>query len=245
VKILAILHQPDAGPGVFAEAIAAAGYRLELWEPVGGEPAPDDLRPYAGVVTLGGAVHPDQDAAHPWLGVEKRLLARVLEQEIPLLGVCLGAELVAEAAGGASHRARTPEIGWYPVQATGEASSDPLIGPLPQRFDALEWHSYECSLPPGSVPLSRSESCLQAFRVGELAWGIQFHAEVTLEIFESWLNTYDEDPDAVELGIQPRALAAQTRRMIGQWNRVGRELCARFLEVAAGCEGGVPVHRTG
>lgn len=239
MKILAIVHQPDAGPGVFAEAIAAAGHGLELWNPAQGEPAPDELRRYGGVVTFGGGVHPDQDDAHPWLTVEKRLLGRVLEQEIPLLGVCLGAELVAQAAGGAIRRSGTPEIGWYTVKTTDEASKDAVLGSLPASFEALEWHSYEFVLPPGAVPLCRSDICLQAYRCGALAWGIQFHAEVTLQVFESWLSSYDDDPDAVKLGIQPESLAAQTREAIGEWNRTGRELCTRFLQVAEVAMAGV------
>jgi GMP synthase (glutamine-hydrolysing) len=231
MKILAIVHQPDAGPGVFAEAAAQAGAPLELWRPGMGEAPPAQLSAYGAVLTFGGGMHPDQEAAHPWLAVEKRLLAQALEQEVPVLGVCLGAELLAEAAGAPARRASIPEVGWYPVRMSEHAPGDPLLAELPPVFQALEWHGYESPLPPGAVALAWSETCLQAYRVGRQAWGIQFHAEVTLPTFECWLDEYQDDPDAVRLGIDPEALREQARAGMDTWNRLGRELCRRFLVI--------------
>ena len=96
-----------------------------------------------------------------------------------MLGVCLGAELIAEAEGTATRRATRPEIGWYDVKLTAAGASDPVLGPTGPRFQALEWHSYEVVLPSRATALARSDSCLQAFRIGGHAWGIQFHAEAT------------------------------------------------------------------
>ena len=234
MRVLAIVHQADAGPGVFAEAIAASRHRLELWEPADGAPPPASAARYGAVMTFGGGMHPDQEHAHPWLAEEKRLLGTALEQATPILAVCLGAELLAQAAGGSARRALRPEIGWYPVHTTAQARSDALFGHLPPRFAALEWHSYEAVPPPGAIPLARSQTCVQAYRLNQCAWGVQFHAEVTLQTFESWLQRYDEDPDAVEMEIDRDALRDQTRRTIGHWNRTGYELCKRFLEIAAG-----------
>jgi GMP synthase (glutamine-hydrolysing) len=238
MKILAIVHQPDAGPGVFGEAIVGAGHQLRQWWPARGEPAPEPGA-YAAILTFGGGMHPDQEESHPWLSDEKRLLALALDQEVPVLAVCLGAELLAEAAGARTHRARVPEIGWYPVETTEAAAHDPLLANLPPRFQALEWHSYEASRPPGAVALASTETCLQAYRVRDCAWGIQFHAEVTLQTFESWLDRYREDPDAVELGIEPEVLRTQTRAAISEWNRLGHEVCVRFLQLASEQPGGV------
>lgn len=239
MRILAIVHESDAGPGVFAEAVAAAGHELELWQPAQDESAPAAGR-YGAMMTFGGGMHPDQQHAHPWLAKEKRLLVEALEQELPVLAVCLGAELLGEAAGEPARPAAAPEIGWYPVRRADGASDDPVLAGLPDRFEALEWHSYESPLPPGAVALAQSDACLQAFRVGELAWGIQFHAEVTLETFETWLDAYGGDADAVEAGIDRAALRRQTRAGIGEWNRIGYDLCTRFVWLAAGCPRGVP-----
>jgi GMP synthase (glutamine-hydrolysing) len=233
MRILAIVHQLDAGPGVFSEAIAASGAQLDPWLLPEGGPPPHDPRDYAAVLSFGGAMHVDQEREHPWLGEEKALLADLLERGVPLLGVCLGAQLLAEAAGAPVRRARVPEIGWHEVKTTQEAAGDPLLAALAPRFDALHWHSYEFQLPGEAVALARTESCLQAFRLGAAAWAIQFHAEVTLSDFESWIDDYRNDPDAVALALDPEALRARTRAAIADWNAIGRSLCERFLAAAA------------
>ncbi len=232
MRLLAIVHQPDAGPGVFLDTIRGRGAELHCWQPPEEGPLGCDPHDYDAVLTFGGAAHPDSEAQHPWLAEEKALLGELLQRGVPLLGVCLGAELLAEAACAPARRSIEPEIGWYTVERSEEASRDPLIGPLGPRFEALEWHSYECSPPAAATPLARSESCLQAYRLGETAWGIQFHAEVTLEDFERWVEDYRSDEAAVRIGANPSELLAGTRKRISTWNALGRGLCERFLAVA-------------
>jgi GMP synthase-like glutamine amidotransferase len=233
MRVLAIVHDADAGPGVFAEAIAARGDRLDRWDLPSGAPAPDDPLTYDAVLTLGGAAHPDQEPAHPWLTAEKALLGELLASGTPLLGVCLGAELLAEAAGGSSRPAARPEVGWHPVTVTRAGADDTLLGPLAPAFEALEWHSYECGLPPHAVALAHSAACVQAFRLEAAAWAIQFHAEVTHGDFSAWLD-HERPPEEVQrLGFDPDELRARTRVEIDRWNRIGRELCRRFLDAAA------------
>src|SRR4051812_20267703 len=110
MRVLAIGHQRDAGPGVFAEAVADAGDELDLWWVAERDQPPRRIAEYAAVMSFGGAMHVDQEAAHPWVAPEKALLAELLELEKPLLGVCLGAQLLSEAAGGRPRRASEPEI---------------------------------------------------------------------------------------------------------------------------------------
>jgi GMP synthase (glutamine-hydrolysing) len=231
VRVLAIVHEADAGPGVFAQAIRERGAELHEWRPDEGPP-PADPRDYDAVLTFGGAMHPDQQDRHPWLDEERALLAELIAHDVPLLGVCLGAQLLAGAAGARVRRADEPEIGWYPVHTSDAARSDPLLNALPRDFDALEWHSYEFELPPGATALAASDRCLQAFRISERAWAIQFHAEVTMADFDSWLADYGSDPDAVALNLDRDALGTATRERIQAWNDLGRGLCARFLELS-------------
>jgi GMP synthase (glutamine-hydrolysing) len=233
VRCLAISHQRDAGPGVFAGAAESAGWRLDGWHIAESADPPGDPAGYDAVMTFGGAMHADQEDALGWLAAEKRLLAVLAQQGKPLLGVCLGAQLLAEAAGGSARRAAAPEIGWGQVEVTGEAEADPLLGPLAPGFSAFQWHSYECVLPPGAVALATSPVCLQAYRVGDRAWGIQFHAEVSPDDVSHWIDDYRSDEDAVRIGLDPDALRAETMPRIKQWNRLGAELCRRFLEAAA------------
>jgi GMP synthase (glutamine-hydrolysing) len=177
-------------------------------------------------------MHADHEDRHPWIREEKEQLRELIERRVPLFGVCLGAQLVAEAAGAPAHRASEPEIGWRQVELTPEGAGDPLLGPLGPIFEAFQWHSYEFPLPPDAVALARSPVCLQAFRLGDTAWGIQFHAEVTLADAEAWIDDFRSDEDAVRIGLDPDGLRRRTREAIADWNALGRALCERFLAEA-------------
>ena len=230
IRALAIVHQDDAGPGVFADAFADTGIALDRWMISAGGGPPRDLAAYDAVAVFGGAMHADEEDRHPWLAEEKRLLRGLLEAGRPLLGVCLGSQLLAGAAGAEVRRLQTPEIGWHDVMLEPAAAGDPVLGFLPERFTAFGWHSYEADLPPGARPLARSAACLQAYRAGEAAWGIQFHAEVSAADLDHWTVNYEEDPDAVRIGLDSEALRSRNAQEIERWNERGRALCGRFCE---------------
>lgn len=232
MRVLAIVHQRDAGPGVFAQALRARGIELHEWLVPKDAGPPQEPGDYDAVMAFGGAMHADQEHLHPWLADEKRLLAELLEMGMPLMGVCLGAQLLAAAAGAAPRRLSEPEIGWHDVELTPGAARDAVLGTLPPRFEAFQWHSYECPLPDGAVELARSHGCLQAYRVGDGAWGIQFHAEVTAADAEAWTADYRSDPDAVAIGLDPVALREQTAIRIAAWNELGTGVAGRFAEFA-------------
>jgi GMP synthase (glutamine-hydrolysing) len=232
VRVLSIGHQRDAGPGVFADAVAAADADLDQWW-IAEEPRPpSEVDHYDAVIAFGGAMNVDQESAHEWLAREKELLRRLLAEQRPLLGVCLGAQLVSEAAGGSPQRASQPEIGWFEVEVTPDGAADPLLAGLEPAFEVFEWHSYECNPPAGAVTLARTSVCGQAFRFGPAAWGIQFHAEVTPRIVDGWIDDYRADPDAIRVGLDPDALRAASRERLEAQMALGAELCARFLGAA-------------
>jgi GMP synthase (glutamine-hydrolysing) len=231
MRALAIVHQRDAGPGVFANELRERGVELDEW-PLAerGTTPPGEIADYDAVLTFGGAMHADQEDRHPWLRFEKDFLAAMLDDEMPVLAVCLGNQLLVEAAGGEARRASEPEIGWREVEITDEGASDPVIGPLAPSFTAFQWHSYEAVPPAGAAVLARSPVCAQAYRVGERAWGIQFHAEVSAADADKWTDDYRSDEDAVRIGVNPEELRTETEKRIGDWNRLGRDLCGRFLD---------------
>jgi len=194
-----------------------------------GDGPPREIAAYDAILTFGGEMHADQEDKHPWLRFEKDFLAAIVEDGVPILAVCLGSQLLAEAAEGSAHRASRPEIGWHPVEVTEEGEGDPLLGPLAPGFTAFQWHSYEFVPPPGAAVLAGSPVCAQAYRVGERAWGIQFHAEVTGPSAARWIDKRRDDED--------EALREETERRIGEWNRLGRELCGRFIDQVASAGG--------
>ena len=237
MRVLAIVHEPDAGPGVFAEAVAAHGAALDEWLLPGAPQPPGDPASYDAVMAFGGSMHADEEAIHAWLAAEKALLRELLAGGVPLLGVCLGSQLLAEAAGAPAERAPDPEIGWLDVEVIDAGREDALMAPLAPGFTAFQWHSYRSPLPPGAVELARSPVGLQAYRLGDRAWGIQFHAEVSEADALSWTAGYDKDPDAVRTGVDPERMAASIRKRMTAWNRAGRGLCVRFLEAAEAATG--------
>ena len=186
MHVLSVIHGEKVRAGVFADAVAARGHLLEEWSLAWGTPLPRPLDAYGAVLVFGGAMHADQVAHHPWLREENLFLRRLLDLRKPVLGICLGAQLLAKAAHAPVGPAAEAEIGWYPVDLTEEALDDPLLGALPTRFDAFQWHYYAYGLPTGAVELARSSVCTQAFRLGDSAWGVQFHPEVTHATICRW-----------------------------------------------------------
>ncbi len=227
MRVLSVTHGPSVPGGVFDEVVEAEGHQLERWVvPLGGAPQP--ARSYHAVMVFGGSMHPDQDAHFGWLEREADFLRSVLTQQIPVVGVCLGAQMLARAAGAWVGPASAPEVGWLEVELTPEGREDPVVGVLPPRAEAFQWHHYTFEIPAGAVELARSEICTQAFRAGSHAWGLQFHAEVTLQMVQSWVA---EEVDG--LPIAPDDFLTATEERIAAWNEHGRALCSAFLEAAA------------
>ena len=223
MRVLSVVHQLDAGAGVFGA--------FPTWVP--SSQPPPDVRDVNALMIFGGSMHVDQNGEHRWLDPEKDFIREALERGTPILGVCLGSQLLAEAAGAHPERMAEPEIGWYDVEITDAGADDPVVGPLAPSSELFEWHHYAAPLPPGAVELARTPRCVQAFRIeGKPAWGLQFHAEVTKENLFSWLDGW-EDAEAVHTDFDPEVIRAASERRIEEQNEVGRGLAERFLAEAA------------
>jgi GMP synthase (glutamine-hydrolysing) len=229
MRVLSVTHGPSVPGGVFDEAVVDAGHVLERWVvPEGGAPGP--ARMYDAVMVFGGSQHPDQDDRFAWLAQEEEFLQDVLAAELPVFGVCLGAQMLARAAGASVGPASRPEIGWHAVSLTPAGARDPVLGVLPARATLFQWHHYAFGLPPNATALADSDVSLQAYRLNGLpAWGIQFHAEVTGMMLAAWI---EEDPE--ELPMPPDELRAESDTMLPQSNELGRALAHAFLRQAAG-----------
>jgi GMP synthase (glutamine-hydrolysing) len=220
VRVLSLIQQADAPLGTFADVVRARGDELLEWTASNGPP-PKDPEAFDAAFVLGGAMHVDQEEEHPWLRHEHEVIEALLAADVPTFGVCLGGQLLARAAGAEVAPAREPEIGWHEVEVSPEAKADPIFGELPDRFQALQWHSYAFELPPRAAALATSPVCLQAYRLGERAWGVQFHPEVDAPILERWLGY----PEARGKGFEGGPMES--------WALLGRGLAERFLALAA------------
>jgi GMP synthase-like glutamine amidotransferase len=176
MKVNYLTHVPYEGLGALECALIRAGHGLARTRLYAGEPLPDP-EAVEGLVVMGGPMSIHDEQEHPWLVAEKRFVARVLERGVPVLGICLGAQLVAHALGARVRPNAEREIGWFPVERTAGAGPSALDG-LPRRFTAFHWHGETFDLPQGAVHLASSAACRnQAFMHGR-ALALQFHLEV-------------------------------------------------------------------
>jgi GMP synthase-like glutamine amidotransferase len=185
--VIACLHNlQDAFTGHAGPAIRAAGVELTEHRLRDGEPLPD-LDAIDGVLSLGGEQSVRNIDNDPMLTAEAAFLREAVEREIPVLGVCLGGQLLAHALGGRIVRLPRSIIEWFPIETLPAAAGDPVLGALPEGAMALHWNEDGIEAPPGAVELlARRHGTVEAFRYGETAWGVQFHPEAHDEGLDSW-----------------------------------------------------------
>ena len=188
LRLLVFQHIDIEHPAIFRDFLAEDGVAWDAVELDQGEPIPS-LDSYDALWVMGGPMDVWQEDEHPWLVPEKAAVREaVVERRMPFFGVCLGHQLLCEALGGAVGPMAQGEIGVLDVELTPAGTDDPLFAGLGPTITSLQWHSAEVSaLPPGGVALGRSPVCpVQALRVGDRAWGIQFHCEVTAATVPEW-----------------------------------------------------------
>jgi GMP synthase (glutamine-hydrolysing) len=231
--VLVVESSRAAPAGRLGTWLADAGLLLDVRRPYAGDSLPG-LRGFAALLVLGGPMHPHDDEVAPWLPATRELLRDAVRDGLPALGICLGAQLLAVALGGRVTPAPDgPEIGPGLVAKRDLAAEDRLFRPVPFTPDVLHWHyDVVAELPPGAVPLATSTRYPhQAFRVGERAWGVQFHVETTPEAVRGWAA--DDALRLAELGYDlPAAvarwdLAALHEDLAAAWQPFAR----RFAEL--------------
>ncbi len=188
-RALVVTHSPTEGPGTLAEWLPAAGLELVLVNPWDGEDLPADLDGFDALVVMGGPQQAYDDGSAPWLPATKALLRTAVADRVPTLGICLGGQLLARALGGQVRAGVDgPELGGHLVAKKDVAAQDPVFGGVPFTPDVIQWHYDEIAALPVEAVLLASSPLYphQAFRVGECAWGLQFHIETTPDMVRSW-----------------------------------------------------------
>lgn len=221
MRVLSLVHGPQVRSELWGDVVRAEGHELVEWElPAQGVP-PDD---FDAVMVFGGEQNVGQEDRHPWLHQEYELLRAWIAARTPLLGVCLGAQTLAHAAGGTVGPAPRLLSGFYETELTDEGVDDPVLGSLPRRFEALNANGYCFTVPEGAVQLADGP-VPQALRVGERAWGVQFHPEVRHDQVLGWWRVEAARPVA--------ELEAALAEKLAGWQELGRTLCRAFLRVAS------------
>ena len=224
MRILSLVHGPLVRSELYGDIVRADGHELVERSVVDDPDALASADEYDAVLVFGGQMNVDEEDEHPWLRDEDELIRTLVARDVPVLGVCLGGQLLAKAAG--AHVGPSPESerGFVRVELTDEAKGDPLFGSLPHEFDVFAMHEYAFHVPDGAVELARSSVCCQAFRLGDRAWALQFHPEIRLEQIAEW----------VRRGERPNgdAIVAELRERIDDWQAFGAQLLRAFLRAA-------------
>ncbi|MGI9647507.1 MAG: type 1 glutamine amidotransferase [Acidimicrobiia bacterium] len=208
MRVLVVTHGREMANGWLDDALAEVGAEYEIVDPSRGDDLP--VSDYDKVIVLGGHMGAYDQELHPWLTTEKAFIKRRIADETPLLGVCLGAQLIAEVGGGRAYRADHTEAGMVTIQPTRAGRTDPVLSAI--EGPVVAWHHDTFELPSGAELLGVTDDYPHAFRYGR-AFGVQFHPEVTPDMFRTWasmagpeeLKTAGLDPDHFAEGLDADA----------------------------------------
>ncbi len=232
-KILVFQHVPYEPLGTLDPLLKESGFRIRYVN-FGRNP---DVRPtldkYAAIIVLGGPMNSDQIESYPNLKTEVDVLREAIDRDMSVLGICLGAQLLAKALGGSVRRNKTREIGWYDVDLTEDGAVDPVLSAFSQRQEVFQWHEDGIKLPEHAVHLASSPaSDIQAFRHGEHAYGFQFHLEVDSSLINRWLTVPNNRATLEdELGnIDPDSIREQTGHSVDALQALSRQTFSRWIE---------------
>lgn len=215
-----IQNDPEVPPGNLIDHLTIP---FIIHHPYRGEilPQPEQV---SALIVLGGAMGANDDRRHPFLGELKSLIRTILAARTPCLGICLGGQLLAAALGAKVESGRWEELGTLPVHLTEQGKADRLFRGIPELFSTFQWHHDSFDIPAGGMLLASSAACPhQAFRVGETAWGLQFHPEVTEDIIRGWCARGGDNPAKAE------GVVAAFKAEAGSHGSTARLLVKNFL----------------
>ena len=232
-KVLVFQHVPYEPLGTLDPLLKAAGFRIRyvnFGRMPGQRPALDR---YAALIVLGGAMNADQIDTYPNLQTEVEIIREAVDRGMSVLGICLGAQLLAKALGGRVARNPTREIGWHDVDVTAAGLRDPVLSAFAPRQEVFQWHEDGITLPPGVECLASSPaSPVQAFRHGEHAYGFQFHLEANRPLIERWLTVPAHQASLREEGgkVEPAEILRRADTSMASLEALSRETFSRWID---------------
>lgn len=231
--VLALRHVPQEPMGALEDILRQAGVEFRYVDLFQEVPDRLPLDEASGLVILGGPMNVDEVDRYAHLGVEVEWIREGLRRELPMLGLCLGAQLMAKALGARVYPNGVKEIGWYELELLRAAESDPLFAGCAPSQTVFQWHGDTFDMPPGAVPLARSALCAnQAFRYGRCAWAFQFHIEMTAPMIEDWLACGTEELAGLD-DVDPAAIRRAVPVELPKLELLGRRVLSRWAALAA------------
>jgi GMP synthase (glutamine-hydrolysing) len=232
-KLLVFQHVPYEPLGTLDEQFRDAGFRIRYVNFARGSGGAIDVQRYHGLVVLGGPMGVNDADRYPHLRDEMAAIRLAIEAGLPVLGICLGAQLIAGALGAAIRKNDVREIGWTPIRPTEAGRHDPLFRHFRREEQIFQWHGDTFALPDGAELLAENDACAhQAFRYGAGVYGLQFHLEVDEALIRRWLATPGMRRELAELRAAglPEAVLEQTRRYIARSSRLSRAVFGAFID---------------
>jgi GMP synthase (glutamine-hydrolysing) len=233
MSVIILQHAPSEAPGTILEALARASIAFEIVHTGHGQqPVPSEIGAAQGLIVMGGPMGVYETEAHPYLRDELALLELALARDVPVLGVCLGSQLLAAALGARVYPSGHKELGWHGVHLKPAAASCPLFAGLPERFDALHWHGDAFDLPRSARSLAASELTEhQAFAYGAHAFGLLFHLEATLPQVEAMAAAFPDE--LVEAGVGAADLLRRTELALPELQPLAATVFGGFAALVA------------
>lgn len=220
--------------GTLHARIRARGHRIRFHNFQRHPDAQPNVDRYHGLIVLGGPMNVEDQHRYPHLKTELQTIEATLRQGKPVLGICLGAQLLAHVLGAPVRRHARHEIGWYDLQTTDSGRSDPVLGHLGERAPVFQWHGCTFDLPRDAVQLARTDTCeQQAFRFGTNAYGFQFHLEADGAMIERWLKlpAYRDELAAANIGRDEHDIRAATVAQLAAMQPLAEATFNNFLDL--------------
>ena len=229
-EFLVLQHIECEDLGTIANAMSQRGIGYKYVRLFDGEPVPSDPGNYSGMIILGGPMNVYEEDKFPYLKDEDILIKKAVKNDMPVLGICLGGQLIAKATGAKVKKGTKKEIGWYDLKLTKDSRQDKVFNSLPGTIKVFQWHGDTFDIPDGAVHLAGSELFSnQAYRVGSSIYGLQFHLEVTQEMINRWISEYEEELSTLDY-INAGRIISDTPVYIDNLNRCAELFFDKFFE---------------
>ncbi len=229
-RVLVLQHADPEHPGLIADAVREIGGTFETVRGDLGQSVPESLDGYSGLIIMGGPQSVYEEDKFPYLRAEKALAREAIDNSIPLIGVCLGSQIIADVLGSEVHPSGGVEIGWKDVTRSPEIAADPVLSSLPQTFTPLHWHGDVYDLPDGAIPIGSSEMTpCQGFTYGETTYALLFHLEMTEKQITDMATLFPED--VRRGGLEPETLLSQTPAHAAALKSAATEVFTRWAKL--------------